>query len=315
VSTRETNLSGQIDVGEYKAQYDAYVKRILSDKQVLANIMVGVIPEYEGYTIEEAMACIESEPEVAKVRIRPGESIRGVNTESAVPHEGKVTYDIVYTARVKVRGYQKIYINVEAQKNYRPGYDLTTRGIFYSARLLSTQMDTEFTDENYDDIKKVYSIWICMNTPVETNKGKNSGMQVSDSIVKYSIVPEVVYSEKNPEKVFIGRYDLLTCIFVCLKPDETEKSKNKLIGMLSVFLSQTKSATEKKQILADDYGMKMSKTVEEEVSSMCNLSDLIEEKAKIEAIRNMLKFGVSEEKILEVYTAEELAKAKEETVE
>jgi hypothetical protein len=48
---------------------------------------------------------------------------------------------------------------------------------------------------------------------------------------------------------------------------------------------------------------------------MCNLSDLIEEKAKIEAIRNMLKFGVSEEKILEVYTAEELAKAKEETVE
>lgn len=49
-------------------------------------------------------------------------------------------------------------MNVEAQKDYHPGYDLVTRGIFYVARMISAQMDVEFTADDYDGIKKVYSI-------------------------------------------------------------------------------------------------------------------------------------------------------------
>lgn len=49
-----------------------------------------------------------------------------------------------------------------------PGYDIVTRGIFYAARLISAQSGTEFTHSHYDDIKKVYSIWLCMNAPKES---------------------------------------------------------------------------------------------------------------------------------------------------
>ena len=31
--------------------------------------------------------------------------------------------------------------------------------------MLSEQLDREFTDAEYDDLKKVCSIWICMNAP------------------------------------------------------------------------------------------------------------------------------------------------------
>lgn len=55
-----------------------------------------------------------------------------------------------------------IVIGIEAQKSFYPGYDLVMRGIYYAARMLSSQMGVEFTGENYNQIKKVYSIWICM---------------------------------------------------------------------------------------------------------------------------------------------------------
>ena len=45
------------------------------------------------------------------------------------------------------------------------GYDIVTRGIFYVSRMISAQLSTEFSKSDYDNIKKVYSIWICMHSP------------------------------------------------------------------------------------------------------------------------------------------------------
>ena len=73
-------------------------------------------------------------------------------------------FDIIFCARTKNGDRQKIYINLEAQKSFYPGYDLVTRGIIYPARLISKQMDVEYTANDYSGVKKVYSIWICYST-------------------------------------------------------------------------------------------------------------------------------------------------------
>ena len=39
------------------------------------------------------------------------------------------------------------------------------RGIYYCSRMISGQYETAFTNSHYENIKKVYSIWICMNPP------------------------------------------------------------------------------------------------------------------------------------------------------
>ena len=57
-------------------------------------------------------------------------------------------------------------MNVEAQKKFYLKYRIVTRGIFTGARMLSEQLDREFTDSEYGKLKKVYSIWICMNAPL-----------------------------------------------------------------------------------------------------------------------------------------------------
>ena len=270
---QNTYLSNEIDSAGYKAQYDEHVKRILADKNVLAYILVYSVKEFRGYTLEEAREALDGEPKISQVKVRP-EAVEQLENESKLPDEGKMYFDIVFTVTTKDNERQKIYINVEAQKSFFPGYDLVTRGIIYSARLISKQMDVEYTSKNYDGVKKVYSIWICMNAP-----GKNKEQEkVADSITEYSLKPTVLYPSSDSTVVAKGRYDLMSTIFVNLKPEDTSKSENGLIGMLSVLLSEKMELEKKKRTLESDYGLAMSQHLEMEVAAMCNLSDIVEDR-------------------------------------
>lgn len=51
---------------------------------------------------------------------------------------------------------------MEAQKNEPVGYELLNRAVFYVSRLISSQKERDFESTNYNDIKRVYSIWVCM---------------------------------------------------------------------------------------------------------------------------------------------------------
>lgn len=70
----------------------------------------------------------------------------------------------------------------------------------------------------------------------------------------------------------------MSTVFINLNSQNTINSKNVLISMLSTLLSDKIKADEKKQKLEKEYGIKMSKELESEVSSMCNLSEAIEER-------------------------------------
>lgn len=166
---RKSHLATVLEVEGHKARYDAEVKKILSDRTILAWILKYTVSEFENFTIEEIRASIEGEPEVSAVPVYPGrkpsEAVTGSAVEDAVPNEGKITYDIRFYVITPGGKRVKLYINVEAQKKYYAGYDLVTRAVFYCARMLSAQMDTKFGGKDYDEVKKVYSIWICLDTP------------------------------------------------------------------------------------------------------------------------------------------------------
>ena len=211
-----------------KAQYDASVKRILASKCILSRILVGTVPEFQNYSYEEAENAIIGSPVISGQRIRPDdrnrtEAVQGLNTESNLPGEGEVTFDIVFTVLTRDGEPQKLYINIEAQKSIHLPYDLVSRSIFYPARLLSEQLDREFTTNSYDKIKKVYSIWICMTSPKKSRK-----KLPANTIVHYQIKPEIVYPTKNIPEVSFGRYDLFSTIFINLVSDRNE-TDDKLI--------------------------------------------------------------------------------------
>lgn len=222
-----TYLGSTLENAGNKAKYDAHVKRILSDKNILAWILKYAVSEFKEETIERIVACIEGEPEVSTVQVKPGsrrtEAVLGEKTEDIVPNEGQITYDIRFSVVTAATEHIKLFINVEAQKKYHVGYDLVTRAVFYCARMLSAQMDTEFIADNYDDLKKVYSIWICMDEP---EYAKNT-------ITEYAIEQRKVLGDFKGK----ARYDLLSVIMICLGKDSEEQSNKPLHKNESLILS------------------------------------------------------------------------------
>ena len=247
---------------------DWAVKRVLATKEILARILVLAIPEFEDYSFEEAIAAIEGEPEVGTRNLRPApEAINGEKNESKLPGEGTVYFDIVFSVRTKEGKRQKLIINLEAQNNSNPGYTISARGVVYCARLISEQLDKEFTTSTYDDAKKVYSIWICMQPP----KNHSDNAIPANKIVRYYLVPDIVWPPNaSTEGIAFGVYDLMSVIIITLV-DDPDKTDNELIGMLSTLLSSAIDAATKKKKLSKKYGIPLTREINEEVSTMYNL--------------------------------------------
>ena len=139
--------------------------------------------------------------------------------------------DIRFTITLPGGSKTKIIINIEAQQKSNPGYSLLNRGIFYAARLISAQLSVEFTNDGsdtaqYDNIKKVYSIWICMDCP------KNK----QDSIINYFFEPYIIYQGNDKLQPY-PNCDLMNITFIHLsgKPDSSHRQ---LISMLDTLLAK-----------------------------------------------------------------------------
>lgn len=88
-----------------------------------------------------------------------------IQSDYTIP-EGTVTFDIRFMALAPKSGELiSLIINLEAQNDFYPGYPLIKRGIYYLSRMISAQYGTEFSESHYENVKKVYSIWICTNPP------------------------------------------------------------------------------------------------------------------------------------------------------
>lgn len=292
----QTVLSKVISTAGQKAAYDNVCKKILANKIILAWIMKSCLPEYRDCSIDEiAGQYIEGEPQISKTALHQDEqisdtapTIKGLNTEDASICEGTVTFDIRFNAVAPISGSLiSLIINVEAQNDFYPGYPIIKRNIYYCSRMISAQYGTEFTNAHYEKIKKVYSIFICMNPP------KNR----KNTINKYSIKEDNVVGNTKEEK---ENYDLLTAIMLCLG-DSEEKIDSEILRLLEVLLSSKRTVEEKKQILEKEYDIKMTETIESEVSQMCNLSDGVERQgiekglkqglqtARYNAVKNLMK--------------------------
>ncbi|MBQ4284439.1 MAG: hypothetical protein IJB96_11000 [Lachnospira sp.] len=266
----KTALSSDIEAADDKAQYDEHAKNLLSNKPILAWILKSTIKDFMDLSIKEIINLIEGEPQVGIVPVDPGltnaPKITGLSAENNTQHEGKVTYDIRFFVYTPQKDWLiKLIINVEAQKKFNPSYDLTTRGVFYGARMLSAQYNTEFSHGDYDKLKKVYSIWVCME----------SDDDVSDTIISYRMTPYSIYGGYTGES---SRYDLLEVIMICLG-SKARKTKNRIIKLLDTILANNITVEDKKEVLQKEFDIEPTEKIEKELRLMCNLSDNIEEKS------------------------------------
>ena len=306
---QKTTLAQSMDLTVQKAQYDAACKKVLAEKIILAWIMKHTMKEYAEYEVQEIVErFIVGEPKVAESKVLPDETnapkITGTGVEDTTVTEGSITYDIQFRAIVpETDEVVQMIINVEAQNDFYPGYPIIKRGIYYCARMISSQYGAVFTKSHYEKIQKVYSVWICMNPPKERNH----------TITGYSLT-EKQYVGKVKEKE--NYYDLMQAVMICLG-GSGEEAEHELLRLLDVLLISDKDADAKKEILENEFQIPMTERLETEVEFMCNLSDGVEqrgiqkgiakgiEETRYTIVLNMLKENDPIEKICRVAGCDE----------
>ena len=280
-----THLGNAIEaIDSLKARYDKNVKELLADIQVLSRIVKHTVTEVESLSIQEIMDCIDrSSIRVGVVPVEPGLTnmgrVESIQTEDAIPNEDYITYDIRFVLAAAAMELE-IIINVEAQRSMshsRLGYHLENRIVFYLARLISSQKGINFAKSEYDNIKKVYSIWICMDAD-----------RTSDSISRISLKADTLFGKPCG----FPKLDKMCGMVIRIRNNNVAESKNKLIAMLEDVLSSEDSDV-KKHKLEDKYDMKMTTELEGRINGMCNLSDVVEERGMERGMERGIERGIT----------------------
>ena len=292
-------LSGQDDPSG-----DPLIKMIFSNREVLAWLLVHFINEYKQLTVQEIMTeyLPNAKVDIRKIPVHPGEappeSVRTGNVEDKKLTEGTTMFDVVLLLPAPNTPGKSIgvVINIEIQKNDKPGYPIESRMVYYLCRTISMQHGVTFTKSDYGSICKCYSLWFCP----ELDKGE------APSIDHFFLMGERVFSEGDiaAEK---KDYDLLEGYTVRFN-DNPAYPVNEEIRYLQLLLTNIAPPLERLEELHEKFGL--SKTREAE--DMFNYTEYFlekvakkvaqaeEEKEKLETLEQLELLHFSDKRIMTI---------------
>lgn len=211
---------------------------------------------------EDVVLYIEGDLYISSVPVEPGminsvietsgKRITGFNTENSEIKEGLIRFDIVF------------YVHIPSRGSSRNSLIQINRAIFYVCRLVSSQKGRDFENSNYDDIKGVYSIWVCMNMN-------------EDSMVHIKLDKKQLLGSYDWQ----GNMDMVNIVMIGLAKEPAGNAENhRLHRLLGVLLSDTMKAEEKFNVMGNEYGIPVDMDIRRDVDIMCNLSQGIMEKGE-----------------------------------
>lgn len=242
------NAQERPTIQQLRNDYDAEMKNILTNKRVLANILVGCTDEFAHFDVEDVIAMsFNTTPTYGNTSVEEDTSTAELAAkltggEHATLTEGKVVCDTRFEVCLPNTAPPiELIVNVEGQRNSNLQYFLTRRGIYYAARLVTSQKGTVFKNDDYNAIKKVYSIWICTHPP-EKARGTSQRFVISkeDFIGEYDVDPI--------------QYDLMTVVLIWVGDSTDPNYNNKLMKMLSLFFRAEVPIEQSSLMLHTDYG-------------------------------------------------------------
>lgn len=262
---------------------DTVSKDIFKNKEVLAVILKGVVSEYEKYTTSEIMDFIEADSITSEDEVSTGRTntrIRGENNEFVQLNEKTSNFDIRFLSRnPELSGDVRVnlHIDVEPQRNYKPGYPIEKRGMYYLARSLSSQLSLIMDNTDYNSLEKCYSIWICRdNVPPEERY----------SISYYQMENSRNIGDCHPRR---ENYDLLNLIIIRLGEAECSLGEGMLEFLSAIFYPHKKNFLDTVQKYID---FSHNKELLEEVSHMSGLGMSILEEGMEKGLEKGMEEGM-----------------------
>ena len=262
-----------------KGVYDAAAKQLLSDRNILAGIVHGSIPEAAEMTMEEVRSRISSLEAQGKLKPVALEKTE-LNVDGSSVH-----CDVLFEFEIKDGIW--VRINIEAQNDPNPGYSIVARGMVYGAKMLSEQLTLGFcSGANYDGLRKVYSIWLLVRSPL-AKAGKIFKHEMSTKVIHGDGIVENRPVDPGADKICV--------MLVYLPAPDSEVPAPNWVKMMGVLLNVNSTAAQRRQALKEN-DIPISLTLKEGVQKMCTLEEALrvefraegraEERAKADAQRN-----------------------------
>ena len=139
------------------------------------------------------------------------------------------------------------------------------------------QYEDQIKGSRYENLKKVYSIWICLNPPKE-ERGSITEISLDKKV-------HVGYNRIRKED-----YDKLSVILLYL----SRESEEEILGFLQTLLDETIQSERKLEILEEEYGIVMDNETRKEIREMCNLGDYVENKGIEKGLAKGIAKGIEE---------------------
>lgn len=199
--------------------YDACAKENMHHPKLIAPILKEVVPEFRDCTIEEVIQCIVSDSICDDPVDNVSAMANTMETEMSSVSEKLIRYDARFKAINPKLSSEEItfflHIDLEVQNTYKPSnpkYPIIKRGIYYGAREISSQLGILTDTTNYNDLEKVYSIWIC---------NEDVPLELQNTVSLYKIDKhDLIGNTSEPKE----NYDLLNVIMIRRGEQESDEA-------------------------------------------------------------------------------------------
>ncbi len=234
------------------------------NKEILAPILKETIKEYKDLSVREIQKLID-EASISKIEtVGDHPAGRDIRLESTDPvlksvSDKTIYFDVFFKVAlptdIRTKVNFQLYVDIEPQGKYHPGYPLTKRGIYYVARSLSRQLGILTDESDYGKLQKCYSIWICYD-PKMPKRLKNT-------VSRYRFTKEDIYGIVEEDEI---NYDLMEVVMVML--DTSSETNIQILDYLKGVL------TYDKERIMEQTGP-LSENVAKEVDAMSGVGSMI----------------------------------------
>ena len=235
-----------MDFAKDDTLFDEELKDRLMNKEILAYIASQFVDDFAHMSWKQVLPYLE-DPLSFGVN-------RGDRERSDREH-GSIRYDILVRLR-SPRGKDKrigVLLNIEGQNEVRSYEAVKRRMLSYPCRLVSEQKEDVFTNDRYEDLAEVVSVWIFLR-PAEKDQGR---------VVEWSMAGRQLSDLDESDTRWKGGLKGLKVVAVCV-PDQKHVQSKTVADLLGVWLNALLPAGERSERLKDGWDVELPPQQEED---------------------------------------------------
>ena len=235
-----------MDFAKDDTLFDEELKDRLMNKEILAYIASQFVDDFAHMSWKQVLPYLE-DPLSFGVN-------RGDRERSDREH-GSIRYDILVRLR-SPRGKDKrigVLLNIEGQNEVRSYEAVKRRMLSYTCRLVSEQKEDVFTNDRYEDLAEVVSVWLFLR-PAEKDQGR---------VVEWSMAGRQLSDLDESDTRWKGGLKGLKVVAVCV-PDQKHVQSKTVADLLGVWLNALLPAGERSERLKDGWDVELPPQQEED---------------------------------------------------